>query len=347
MEGRAGESRRGVSLDLGARLNVMRSPAIRILAALAATVLLAAGCSGDDDDGSTESDDGDARIIEHQYGETAIEDAPERVVSLGLTDADPLLALGVEPIAIRPGYDVDGVGPWAEEALGDAEPTVLDANEIDVEKIATLNPDLIVAISADIDQAMYKQLSKIAPTIVRPDGAVDYGVPWEVATTMIGNAVDRADEAKEIIEQTKVAINDTLRAYPGIDGTTGEIIRANPQGGWYVYTPVDARGQFMLELGVNPPPKLAKLDDGTSYWVDVSAERTDELEADTLVAIYGKAERKLFTDNKLFQELAVNQRGGVVMVPSQPLGQALSYTTVLSIPFALDKLAPKIAGALD
>lgn len=325
----------------------MKSPMIRLLAGLLAAVLLAAGCSGGDDDGVAETDDGDARVIEHQYGETTIEGTPERVVSLGLTDADPLLALGVEPIAIRPGYDVEGVGPWAEEALGDADPTVLGASEIDVEKVATLDPDLIVAISTDIDESMYDQLSKIAPTVVRPEGAVDYGVSWEVTTTMIGNAVGEPDEAKEIIEDTKVAINDTLRAHPGIDGTTGEVVRANPEGGWYVYTPVDARGQFMLELGINLPPELAKRDDGSSYWVDVSAERTDDLEADVVVAIYAGDQRKLFEDSKLFQQLAVQQRGGVVMVPSEPLGQALSYTTVLSIPYALDKLAPKIADALD
>ncbi|UYM04349.1 iron-siderophore ABC transporter substrate-binding protein [Solicola gregarius] len=325
----------------------MTTPWIRTLAALAATVLLAAGCSGDDDGDVTETTDGDARIVEHAYGETTVEGTPERVVSLGLTDADPLLALGVEPVAIRPGYGVDGVGPWAREALGDASPEVLDAEEINVEQVAALDPDLIVAISADVDEATYDKLSKLAPTIVRPEGAINYGVSWEVATTMIGSAVDKADEAQTIIEDTKVAINDTLRANPHIDGTNGAIVRANPEGGWYIYTPVDARGQFMFELGVNLPPKLAKLDDGSSYWVDVSAEKTDDLEADVLVAIGDKDEQKLFKGNKLFQDLAVSRRGGVVYVPPEPLGQALSYTTVLSIPYALDALAPQISEALD
>lgn len=324
----------------------MKSPVIRLLAALLATVLLAAGCTGDDDDGVTETDDGDARVIEHEFGKTTIEGQPERVVSLGLTDADPLLALGVEPIAIRPGYGVDGFGPWAQEAVGDADPTILDPNEIDVDKVATLDPDLIVAINSDIDRPMYEKLAKIAPTIARPEGAVDYGVPWEVTTTMIGNAIGEPEAAKEVIEKTKVAINDTLRANSGIDGTTGEVVRADPQGGWIVYTPVDARGQFMLELGVNLPPKLAKLDDGTSYSVDLSAEQTNKLEADVVVAIYSKGERKLFKQSKRFQKLAVTQRGGVVMVPAESLGQALSYTSVLSIPYALERLAPKITAAL-
>ena len=324
----------------------MKSPVIRLLTAALATALLTTACTGDDDDGVTESDNGDARVIEHQFGKTTVEGTPQRVVSLGLTDGDPLLALGIEPIAVRPGYGVDGFGPWAQDDVEGADPTVLQPDAIDVGKIATLNPDLIVAVSSDIDRPTYKKLSKIAPTIVRPEGSVEYGVSWEVTTTMIGNAVGKPDAAKEVIEETKVAINDTLRSNPGIDGTTGEVVRANPRGGWEVYTSVDPRGQFMLELGVNPPPKLAKLDNGRNSWIDLSPEQTDKLEADVLVAIHGEGERALFKQSKPFQNLAVNQRGGVVMVPEQPLGQALSYTSVLSIPYALERLAPKIAEAL-
>ena len=324
----------------------MRTPWIRTLALLAATLMVAAGCTDDDSD-PTDADDGDARIVEHAYGETTIEGTPERVVSLGLTDADPLLALGVEPIAIRPGYGVDGVGPWAEKALDDADPEILDSGQIDVDEVAALDPDLIVAVSAAVDEATYDKLSELAPTIVRPEGAIDYGVSWEVATTMIGTAVDRPDEAKTIIEDTKVAINDTLRANPRIDGTNGAIVRANPKGGWYVYTPVDARGQFMFELGVNLPPKLARLDDGSSYWIDIDAKKTDLLEGDVVVAIGDAKEQKLFKNAKPFQQLSVNERGGVVYVPSAPLGQSLAYTTVLSIPYSLEHLAPKISGALD
>lgn len=317
---------------------------MRLFAALLATALLTAGCTGDDDD--TETTDGDARVIEHQYGETAVDGTPERVVSLGLTDADPLVALGVEPVAIRPWPGVDGLGPWAQEALDGETPKILDSEEIDVEQVAKLDPDLIVAISADVDKAMYEQLSKIAPTIVRPEGAVDYGVSWEVATTMIGDAVDKADEAKTIIEDTKVAINNALREHPGIDGTTGEMVLPNAEGGWYAYTPVDARGQFMSELGINLPPKLARSDDGSDYFINVGAEKTDDLEADVIVALGDPDEQKLYKKSKLFQKLAVNQRGGVVYVDSSDVRYALSYTSVLSIPYALERLAPKIAEAL-
>jgi ABC-type Fe3+-hydroxamate transport system substrate-binding protein len=83
-------------------------------AALALAVVVAACSSGDDDTaddtaGDAGSSDGTADsaafpvTIEHKYGETTIEAAPERVVSVGFADQDPLLALGIVPVAIRAG----------------------------------------------------------------------------------------------------------------------------------------------------------------------------------------------------------------------------------------------------
>lgn len=59
--------------------------------------------------------------IEHRYGSTTIPDEPQRVVTVGLTDHDAALALGVTPVATtewvvpRPG----NIFPWAEDALAE------------------------------------------------------------------------------------------------------------------------------------------------------------------------------------------------------------------------------------
>ena len=53
--------------------------------------------------------------LEHKYGSTTIDAAPERVISVGYSEQDPLLALGVAPIAIRDwfGDQPFGVWPWS------------------------------------------------------------------------------------------------------------------------------------------------------------------------------------------------------------------------------------------
>ncbi len=49
--------------------------------------------------------------VTHQYGTTVVEETPERVVTLGPTDQDAVLALGTVPVAIR---EVVGLpsAPW-------------------------------------------------------------------------------------------------------------------------------------------------------------------------------------------------------------------------------------------
>src|SRR5690349_18320733 len=42
--------------------------------------------------------------IEHKYGSTTITEFPERIVLVGLTEQDALLALGVVPVATREWY---------------------------------------------------------------------------------------------------------------------------------------------------------------------------------------------------------------------------------------------------
>ena len=95
--------------------------------------------------------------ITHKYGEALIPEAPSRVISVGFTDQDAILALGVTPIAIRDWYGDQpyAVWPWAVDALGDAEPTVLPADAINFEQIASLQPDLILGVSSGMTHDEY------------------------------------------------------------------------------------------------------------------------------------------------------------------------------------------------
>ena len=76
-----------------------------ILAALLCTVLLAACGSDEETTAAPAAAAGPAEqsafpvTIEHKYGSTTIERAPERVVVVGLREQDPLLALGIVPVA--------------------------------------------------------------------------------------------------------------------------------------------------------------------------------------------------------------------------------------------------------
>lgn len=159
----------------------------RLVAALAALLLLTAGCAGGADTASDPAVPSDGAqdaafpvTLTHVFGETTIPERPQRVVALGVTDSDPVLALGTVPVAVMPFsfYAETGVGPWAQDLLAGQDVTVLDpTSDVDVEQVAALEPDLVVAVSAGIDQAVYDRLSAFAPVLARPAGTVAYGVP--------------------------------------------------------------------------------------------------------------------------------------------------------------------------
>jgi iron complex transport system substrate-binding protein len=74
----------------------------------AAGVILLAACGNDGDAEEASSDatptaaGGDFPVtVTHQYGDTTVPWAPTRVLSLGYTDHNVLLALGVVPVGIQ------------------------------------------------------------------------------------------------------------------------------------------------------------------------------------------------------------------------------------------------------
>ena len=58
--------------------------------------------------------------LKHVYGETVIEKKPERIVTIGWTTQDAVMALGEVPVAIpeqKWGGNAEGVLPWTADAI--------------------------------------------------------------------------------------------------------------------------------------------------------------------------------------------------------------------------------------
>ncbi|TVS86762.1 ABC transporter substrate-binding protein [Mycobacterium helveticum] len=158
-----------------------------------------------------------AVTITHLFGQTVIEEPPKRVVSAGYTEQDDLLAVGVVPVAVTNwfGDEPFAVWPWAQPKLGPARPVVLSLdNGIQVDRIAKLKPDLIVAINAGVDADTYQKLSAIAPTVPQA-GSDAFFEPWKVQATTIGRAVFQEDRMKSLID--------------GVDAKFAAVARQNPQ----------------------------------------------------------------------------------------------------------------------
>ena len=177
----------------------------RLAAAAAAVLALAlsacsTGASGSSESGASSSAGADASVfpvtIKHVYGDTVISKVPTRVATLGWSDQDFALALGVAPVGavkVTWGGNAKLSTPWYDAklaSLGASEPTRYDdADGAPIEEIAKLTPDLILATNSGVTKEEYDKLSKIAPVVAYPGEA--WGTPWQTSLYMVSKALGR------------------------------------------------------------------------------------------------------------------------------------------------------------
>ena len=126
----------------------------------------------------------------------------ETMVTLGGTEYS-LLALGFTPLAmVANPYSDDGLFPWASEGrdLSGVELVPIDLDGPSIERLAALEPDLVLATTASGNEAMYEEV-------------VDYGVPilppitgpmadsWQDLTRVIARALGVEDLADGVIAE--------------------------------------------------------------------------------------------------------------------------------------------------
>lgn len=279
--------------------------------------------------------------VKHIFGETKISAPPKRVVSAGFTEQDDLLAVGVVPIAITDwfGGEPFGVWPWAQPKLAGAQPVVLSlADGIQVDQIASLKPDLIVATNAGLDKDTYTKLSAIAPTIAQ-SGPDAFFEPWKDQATAIGQAVFKPDDMTNLI----TAVDDKFRRVgtnnPQFAGRKVLLLGGSfYERGVRVTTP-GWRTDFLTEMGFTipdtggelvPRENMASVLDGADLliWTTESDDEQAALLADPIVAKLGATigNRNVFT--------------------GKDLAGAIAFASTLSYPVVADQLPPMLARAL-
>ena len=212
--------------------------------------------------------------------------------------------------------------PGRKEALGSSPaPTELDSTDgIPFEAIAGLQPDLILALYAGPTQDDFTKLSAIADTVVFPKDYVDYGIPWDVQAEIVGRAVGRPAAMAEKVASSKKALTDAAAANPAFAGKTAMVI--TPYEGLWVYGAQDPRVRLMNELGFVNPPGFDELfpADSDSFGGNISPEKAEILDVDTLVCFADEGEQQAQIETKLFKTQDVYTQGRTVWLRTDDLG---------------------------
>ncbi len=221
------------------------------MVALVGTALVS--CSSNDDAASSSSSSGGGAFpvtIDHAFGSTTIDSEPQRIVTVGYNDEQALLGSGHQ--ARRNGQPVPGrTGRQPHVAMGHRP---LGRNRTDrrrqqsrttisVEKIAALEPDLILALYSSIDKDLYSTLSAIAPTVAKDPAYGDYATPWQITTKTAAKAVGREADGEKLVADIDKQFADARSAHPEFADQTAVIISVDATPEFYAFSSEDARGR--------------------------------------------------------------------------------------------------------
>ena len=268
-------------------------------------------------------------------------------MTLGYGEGDIVAALGLTPLAVNAyGRTAGAAPPWFAEAVDGADVPALDlAAGIPYERIAGLDPDVILALTSDIDAEKYRLLSEIAPTVAYQTGP--FKDSWQDAARTAGQALGEEDRARQLVEDVEGRIDAAASDNPQLSGRTVSVaLLISPDRIGVLNSPAENTVRLLTELGMELPPAISSLPVGQSgYSAVLSREQVSLLEADTLMlyAISPPALENLMGD-PLYTSLEVVRRGAVLRV--QPdLWSALRTPSVLAIPYVLDRLVEPLASA--
>ncbi|MFI5611008.1 ABC transporter substrate-binding protein [Amycolatopsis sp. NPDC051903] len=234
------------------------------------------------------------RTVTHALGQTKIEKAPTRVVVLDSGELDDVLALGVTPVGMATTAGQTGVPSYlADKAKG--IPTIGDTNNLNLEKIASLQPDLILGSKLRAND-LYQQLSKIGPTVfsIRP------GFPWKENFLLVAAALGKENAAVAALNAYQKKADEVKAEVKGDPKIS--LLRFHSTG-IRIYGDLSFIGVIFSDVGLQRPAnqhinELAK---------QISRERIDEADGDWIFySSYGagpNADEKAVTSSGLWASL--------------------------------------------
>lgn len=289
--------------------------------------------------------------IAHGLGETVIPAEPRRIVTIGWMAHDAATALGHAPIGMPRqtyGGDADGLPPWLHEELDRqsvALPERLDfSGGVPFEAILALAPDLILAPYSGISPDDYARLNAIAPTIAfaREPWVAD----WQELTRTVATATGtNADDRLAALDAELAAI---AAQHPQLAGKSFVLANTEPgrtELGLVVGT--DPRIAVLEQLGLVLAPGVAAMGLADNYNTTISFERLGDIDADLLLSWDdGTAEDEALLANPLLARYRPVAEGRHLRLTDKAEIMALSAPSLLSIPWALRRIVPKLAALL-
>jgi len=270
------------------------------------------------------------RTVTHALGETVLESKPTRVVVLDGGELDDVLSLGITPVGLANPESAAGQPSYLADKL-DGVADVGTINNLDLEAIAALEPDLILGSKLRADQ-LYPQLSQIAPTVF----AIRPGFPWKENFLLVADAVGEENEAVEVLNAYQRRADDIRASFDGTPPTIS-LVRFM-SGKIRLYGNLSFIGVILQDVGL-PRPALQDVDE---LAVEVSPETITQAEGDRVFyTSYGRPEdtgEAAVIAGPLWNQIEAVQSGRATRVSDETWFLALGPTGAMLVLDDLEEL---------
>ncbi|MGV9692107.1 iron-siderophore ABC transporter substrate-binding protein [Streptomyces sp. NPDC003444] len=292
--------------------------------------------------------------IKSALGDAVIKDKPKRVVTLGQGSAETAIALGNVPVGIEEypwGSDKTGYLPWIHEAVTKSGGTLpkqfKGGEELDIEAITELEPDVILAPWSGLTQKQYDVLQDIAPTVAYPEKA--WSTNWDQQIEIIAKALGQPEKAKELESKIDKQLADAAASRPNYKNVTFSYIYNTGPGTLGVFKPEEQRVAMVSKLGlkVDPVVNEFKETEGTDSAL-IGLENANKLaKSDIAFTFYmDEKSRKTVEAQPLYAAIPAVKKGALVYSHDTPFVTASSMINPLTVPYSIERYLPMIDKAV-
>lgn len=282
---------------------------IGMLCMLLVTLGLVSGCQSRQEASSSDK----TITVRDAKGEVAIPAEPKRIVDLsGNSDILSLLGYSVAGTANSDAYDYTRLPTYLQEPLQGAKILGYSMQDtMDIEGILELHPDLIII--SGVQEKMYEQLKKIAPTLMVELAQTDWRQDVNTFARMMQQEDRAASWLKSYDEKAKKA-SAAVRKANGEDTTYLALLASGGQ--LFVFDAAGIGSVLYEDMGLQKPANMPR-QDSISLPV-ISYEGLADLDADHLIVVGTDADMKALKKNSIYKSMQAVKNNRVLELPSSP-----------------------------
>ena len=282
---------------------------IGMLCMLLVTLGFVSGCQGRQEASSSDK----TITVRDAKGEVEIPAEPKRIVDLsGNSDILSLLGYSVAGTANSDAYDYTQLPTYLQEPLQGAKILGYSMQDtMDIEGILELHPDLIII--SGVQEKMYEQLKKIAPTLMVELAQTDWRQDVNTFARMMQQEDRAASRLKSYDEKAKKA-GAAVRKANGEDTTYLALLASGGQ--LFVFDAAGIGSVLYEDMGLKKPANMPR-QDSISLPV-ISYEGLADLDADHLIVVGTDADMKALKKNSIYKSMQAVKNNRVLELPSSP-----------------------------